>query len=205
MYKAIIFDVDGTIIDTEKVILRALKRTLENELGKTYKEEELRFVLGIPGEEALKKLKVPRIKEIHRKWTEAVAEGGGDISLFAGIEEVIQHLANGNVRLGVVTSKLREELRSEFTPFGLDGHFETMICADDTCRRKPDPDPLVACMEALNVKVGETIYIGDSSYDNQSAHAANVDFGLAYWGAKTTEGYQAEYIFKKPSDVLCLL
>jgi len=69
---SLIFDVDGTILDTEKAILKSLQRILKEELNKDYTLDALEFALGIPGKEALKKLNVPNINVIHPKWSKAV-------------------------------------------------------------------------------------------------------------------------------------
>ena len=90
-----------------------------------------------------------------------------------------------------------------FDPLGLSSYFEEMITADDTTKHKPHPEPLLSCMERLNAPPSKTIYIGDSIYDMQSAKAAGIKFGLALWGAKTTEKFDsADYIFKQPIDII---
>ena len=74
MVSALIFDVDGTILDTEKAILKSLQRILKEELDLEYTLDALDFALGIPGKEALKKLNVPNIDVIHAKWSKAVLD-----------------------------------------------------------------------------------------------------------------------------------
>ena len=74
MLNAIIFDVDGTILDTEKAILQSLQRTLREETQKDYPFEALRFTLGIPGKDALQRLNVDDVEAVHQKWSAAVLD-----------------------------------------------------------------------------------------------------------------------------------
>ena len=205
MFKYVIFDVDGTILDTEKAILKSLQKVLKEE-EKDYQLEDLRFALGIPGIETLKKLNVTDLERVHSKWSETVLEFSQEVSVFQGLENVIKTLSKSPVRTGIVTSKTKQELIDEFEPFGLSSFFEYTICANDTERHKPHPEPLLACLDGLNANQDETIYIGDSIYDMQCAKSAGVKFALALWGSKTTEGFEsAEFVLKEPNAMLNLI
>ena len=205
MFKNVIFDVDGTILDTEKAILASLQKVLKEE-GKDYELEDLRFALGIPGIETLKKLNVTELERVHPKWSETVLEFSHEVSVFQDLENVIKTLTVRPVRTGIVTSKTKQELIDEFEPFGLSSFFEFTICASDTEKHKPHPEPLLACLDGLNANQDETIYIGDSIYDMQCAKSAGVKFALALWGSKTTEGFEsADFILKEPKKILDLI
>lgn len=200
MYKAIIFDVDGTIIDTEEAILKSLQKVLENE-GRYYPLAELRFCLGIPGKETLKRLEVENDEEVLSKWSQTVLEFSDEVKVFKGIRELLQTLSDSTYKLGIVTSKTGKEVQDEFDPFGLSGYFECIISASDTQKHKPHPEPLLACLNNLGVKPDEAVYIGDSIYDLQCAHTAGVQFALAHWGSKTTKGFEtADYILETPES-----
>ncbi|WP_057914459.1 HAD family hydrolase [Peribacillus muralis] len=202
MYKAIIFDVDGTILDTEKAILKSLQKILLHEQNKEYPLEELRFALGIPGKETLKRLHISDVDRVHPNWCKAVLEFSHEVSLFHGIERVIHDLHRSEIKTGIVTSKTKQELIDEFEPFSLSSFFEHTICANDTEKHKPHPEPLLTCLERLNIDPENSLYIGDSIYDMQCAQQAGVKFGLALWGSKTTEGFEADHIFKEPKEIL---
>lgn len=205
MFKYVIFDVDGTILDTEKAILKSLQKVLKEE-GKNYQLEDLRFALGIPGIETLKKLNVTDLERVHPKWSETVLEFSHEVSVFQDLENVIKTLSESPVRTGIVTSKTKQELIDEFEPFGLSSFFEYTICASDTEKHKPHPEPLLACLDGLNANQDETIYIGDSIYDMQCAKSAGVKFALALWGSKTTEGFESvEFVLKEPKAILDLI
>lgn len=200
--KGIIFDIDGTILDTEKAVLYSLRKTLQEE-GSQYDLEDLRFALGIPGIAALQKLKVTNIERVHEKWIKNMSEFKNEIKVFEGIEEVIQAVALYNIRTGIVTSKTRQEFVDDFEPFELHSYFEHSICVEDTSNHKPHPEPLLTCLQRLNINASEIIYIGDSLYDLRCAKQAGAKFGLALWGAKTTKGFEeADYVFQIPHEIL---
>jgi len=206
MPQAIIFDVDGTILDTEQAILQSLQRTLREETQKDYPFEELRFALGIPGKDTLQRLNIDDIEAVHQKWSAAVLDFSHEVSIFANQEAVIQTLARKPLKLGIVTSKTRQEVTDEFDPFGISDYFKQIISASDTKKHKPHPEPLLTCLELLQVAPEDAIYIGDSIYDLQCAKQAGAKFALALWGAKTTKGFEeADYILQEPMDILTII
>lgn len=206
MLRAIIFDVDGTILDTEQAILQSLQRTLREETKQDYHFEALRFALGIPGKDALQRLNVDDIEAVHQKWSAAVLDFSHEVAVFESLEEVIQHLATKPLQLGIVTSKTAQEVVDEFEPFGLSEYFQHIVSASDTEKHKPHPEPLLKCLDALQVAPEEAIYIGDSIYDFQCAKQAGAKFALAHWGTKSTIGFEeADYVFYEPKDILAIV
>ncbi|MET3194699.1 HAD family hydrolase [Bacillus sp. OAE603] len=206
MVTSIIFDIDGTILDTEQIVLKSLQKVLKDELNKEFQLHELRFALGIPGKETLKKLNITNIEEVHPKWSKAELDFLHEVTVFEEIEEVIKELSLRKLKLGIVTSKTKNDLKDGFEPFGLNGYFGHIICACDTVKHKPNPDPLLACLEILDVPNDSAIYIGDSIYDMHCAKSAGVKFALALWGSKTSEGFEkADFVLSKPMDILNLV
>jgi len=201
MYSTFIFDLDGTIIDSELIGLKALQATLKEQgIEKTL--DELRFSLGIPGLTTLEILNIADIPTTLESWLEKEKPFMKNVPIFEGIIEAIKALP----KAGIVTSKTAEEMNHSFYLLNIDHHFHSVVCASDTEKRKPNPDPLELALKLLGCKADEAIYIGDSIYDMQSANAAGVDFGLALWGARTTSGFEnAKYIFKNPKNILNLI
>ncbi|MBQ0138740.1 MAG: HAD family hydrolase [Kurthia sp.] len=206
MFEAIIFDVDGTIIDTELAMLNSLQRTLHEEKQQLVTHDEIKFILGIPGKDALRMMNLEPVDELHQIWSNAVLDFFQDVNVFEGMYETLDKLKKKGIKLAIVTSKTKESMKDEFAPFQLNHLFVDMIDADDTDEHKPHPKPLLTSLEHLNLTANQAIYIGDSIYDMQSAHAAGMKFALAFWGAKKTEEFEAaDYILKEPADLLNLV
>lgn len=199
MYKHIVFDIDGTLIDTEYAVLHSLKNLLKEEYNRDYKIEELEFALGITGEAAIKQLEISDIERTVDLWNDKLNKYKESVCVFNGIEELLKVLSQ-NHKLGIVTSKTKEEFEEEVTHFGLNKYFGVIICADDTEKHKPNPEPLLKYMELANAKNKETIYIGDSIYDMQCAKASKVDFAFAKWGNKR-QNIEAKYTLSQPSEL----
>ena len=90
-------------------------------------------------------------------------------------------------------------------PLGIDKYFSKFVFFDDTKRGKPAPDPIILAVKRLDAKFDETIYIGDTPYDMQAAHAANVAFGLVTWGNNPhAKMAGAEFKIDDPTELLTL-
>lgn len=201
MYKHIVFDIDGTLIDTEFAVLHSLQDILKDVLGQKFPLKDLEFTLGITGENALKQLKVTDIQKTLELWNEKLELYKDKVVVFEGIKDLLQTLTQREYQLGIVTSKTRNEYKVEVTPFELDKYFDIIICADDTSNHKPNPEPLLKYLELSQVDLKEIIYIGDSVYDYECATSANIDFAFAKWGNKR-QNIDAKYILESSMDLL---
>lgn len=204
MYATVIFDVDGTLIDTEQAILLALQRVLSESCQKQYACEELHFALGIPGMAALEKLAIRNKEQALAKWDDYMNDYFHTITVFTGIEAVLSELGARHIPTGIVTSKTKAELTKDFIPFGLMKYLSFIVCADDTAKHKPHPEPLLKYLELSGARPETALYIGDTAYDQRCAGQAGIDFGLALWGSKTPD-LPATHIFQKPHEILTLL
>ena len=202
-YKQIVFDIDGTVIDTEYAVIHSLQDTLESMNGKIINEDELTFVLGIPGENALQNLGVKDIASALSLWDRNMEKYRDTITVFHVIKELLETIQNLNLGIGIVTSKTREEFRNDFQGFSISSLFKTIVSADDTLKHKPDPEPLLKYMELTKCPASELLYVGDSMYDKECAKRANVDFALAGWGSKGRVNAVAS--FDTPSELAKLL
>lgn len=204
MLKTIIFDIDGTIIDTEEAIFKGLDTLLQEYSNRNAQKEDMRKVFGIPGVDGLISLGYPKEEAVgmHRKWANYSKESQHLVRVFPGMLDLLDQLKASGKQLAIVTSKTKATLANNFTPFGLDHYFEEIITSEDTREHKPSGEPLLECMRRMDADPASTIYIGDSIFDNRCAIHAGVKFGLAIWGSHTAEGYQADYLLEKPQDLL---
>ena len=146
-YKQIVFDVDGTLIDTEYAVIHSLQDTIRAINGKIISDKELTFALGITGENALQRLGVSDIASALFMWDKNMEKYRDTITVFHGIKELLETISELKLGIGIVTSKTHEEFRSDFQKFDISSYFETVVCADDTLQHKPEPDPLLKYME----------------------------------------------------------
>lgn len=201
-YNHIIFDIDGTMLDSAYADMTALQKVLFELQNINYPISDLRFALGIPGEVALKQLGVKDTSSANQLWNSYMQELSCTMKLFDGIKELLVELKNRSVNLGIITSKNKKEFHNDFTPFGIDTYFGTVITVEDSIAPKPSAEPMLAYLNKTGVKPQKVLYIGDTVYDWMCATNAGVDFGVAMWGAHSIEQIQATYYFKTPEEVL---
>lgn len=205
-YRHLVFDIDGTMLDTEHAWVASLQDALPLFTTKRYTADDLHFILGITGEETMRRLGIDAVDAALEEWNRRFEDHRADICLYPGVETLIRTLKAKGKKTGIVTSEDRDELQRVFVPFALTPLFDTIVCLEDTPRPKPAPDPLLTYIEKTGATKSEVLFIGDSEYDSQAAQAAGVDFGLALWGSGArNEGLHREHSLFSPSDVLKLI
>lgn len=201
-YKHIIFDLDGTLINTERAVLNSLKETIKDVLNKDYSLSDLKFALGIPGDVVLEKLNIKNKEFAKEIWTTKIKQHYSKIALFPFIEEAVNSIKSQGIKVGILTSKTREEYIQDFLPFNISNLFEISLCIDDYHSPKPSSKGMLDYLKLAKIEPQEALYIGDTIYDYKCATGANVDFGLAVWGCNFFEGIQAKYNFNTPQDII---
>lgn len=204
VYSHVVFDVDGTLLDTEYSIIRSLQRLVFQMHGTRISEEDLQFSLGITGADALKQLNIPDTEENFAVWNQFADEEEHTIKVFEKIEETLKKLKEKGVHLGVITSRSREEYEKGVSSRGLGTYFEIAVCCDDTQKHKPNPDPMLYYLEKTQADPDQVLYIGDSIYDMKCAKAVGVKGALALWGCRSKEPIEADYYLKRPEEALNL-
>lgn len=200
-YKHIIFDLDGTLIDTEEAVLKTWQFTLK-EYRYNYSLEELEVVLGITTRKALEKLGVTVNDQFERKWVNNYQKFAKEVSFFAGIKEMLLNLKEQGYSLGIVTSRCKEEYDNYFCTFHLETMFDLIVCADDTKKHKPNPEPLYKYIELAETESSSCIYIGDMPTDIACANNAGIASGLVTWNHSGVLCRDADYIFRLPEELL---
>ena len=184
-YKAIIYDIDGTLLDTLKLNMYPLMKIIKEETGEDWTFEQVLKFAAYPGMKVMEELGVKDQEKTYARWVQYVNDYEDGATLFEGFEEVLETFKNKKIKQEIVSSKLREQ--------------------DDTTFHKPHPEPLLKCIEKLNLKPEEVIYIGDAHSDYEASKNAHIDFGLAKWGSVATQEIPATLVFKQPKDLLRLL
>ncbi len=172
-YKHILFDLDGTLINTEEAVLNTWQYTLKK-YHYTYSLEELKSILGITTRKALEALKVTVDNKFEQNWIKNYANFAVKADFFPGIKKMLLELKAQGCSLGIVTSRCRAEYDAYFSSFHLEEIFHRIVCADDTKKHKPEPDPILKYTEAEKALLSSCIYIGDMPTDIECAKKAGI-------------------------------
>lgn len=202
MYKYVVFDVDGTLIDTEKAVIFAYQTLIFKKYGRYFTNEELLKGYGVPTPVTLEKYGFTNIDEAVEEYYEYLFEGFKKCTAFDGIFAVVNTLKENKIPLAIVTSRCSREVENDSCLQSFIHLFDAVVTSDDTVLHKPHPDPLLKAIEKISAAPSETIYIGDTVFDRACARDAGVKFALALWGSNNAESIDADYFFKKPSDLL---
>lgn len=204
-YKCIIFDLDGTILNTEEMNMIPLQRLIKEELNKDISYNDLLKYKAYSGKKTLELLGFNDIEKSYSKWVKYVNEYENGAELYDGFKEVIETLDKNNILCGISSSKTRAQYEIDFFKTGLQRYMKSVILAEDTENHKPHPEPLLKVAETLEVSPKEVIYVGDTFVDYNAAKSAGMDFAFAIWGASDTNGIEADYNLNEPKDLLKVL
>lgn len=204
-YKQIIFDVDGTLIDTEYASLHSLQDTVRQLLGRTVPLPDLQFAMFLPDAVSLRRLGIDDVRRGTQMRLEHFLRYLSTVSLFSGMRDTLTELKKRQFSLGIITAETHPEWRAHAHRFQLEDFFDTIICAEDTSRHKPDPEPMRLYLQQTGASEKDVLFIGDSMADIQCAAAAGVDSGFARWSHPSMQLKEATYSFSRPADILRLL
>lgn len=199
-FKNIIFDIDGTLVNGFNASNLAFKNALKQVTGTDYDEETLSLHFGIPIARFFELINVEYTKELEDVLNKEFDHHDKKTEIFPNIEQLLNTLKDNNIRLGIVTSRNKADWPN-FEEYGLTKYFEQFVVADDTIYHKPHPEPMYKILQLMNLNKEETIYIGDTIYDQQCANSAGVKFGVAKWGARD-KSLTGDYEFNDPLDIL---
>jgi pyrophosphatase PpaX len=206
-FPVVLFDLDGTVIDSGAIILASMRHAAKVVLGVEPPEEELMAAVGGPGLEAQMRALAPdRVEElvsVYRAHNEPLHE---ELVACEGIDDVLLALKEEGRRLGIVTAKRRVTVELAFAQVPLAHLFGTIVGGDETERHKPDPAPLLLAAKRLEVDVDECAYVGDSPFDVRAAKAARMHAIAVTWGGihtrETLEREQPDAIVDTPEELL---
>jgi len=203
-YSHIVFDVDGTLIDTENANLLSLRDVVKELLNQDLPINELRFAFSMTSNNALDRLGVKDFDRANYLWQKYYKNYEKDVTVFDGIQEALKQIKSKSCSLGIITSRTKAEYQNDFAPFGISRYFDVVVCADDTTNHKPHSEPMEKLLERANGNAKTTLYVGDTVYDMQCAQGAGVDFALALWGCKNPEVISATYRLSSPLQIIDL-
>jgi len=182
-FETVLFDLDGTLIDSGGLILASFRHATRTVLGRVIPDEVLMANVGGHGIHAqMRELDAEHAERLVQVYREHNTEVYRQVQAFPGIIEVLERLRDGGRRLGIVTVKGRLTVDATFEVVPIRAFFEAVVTGDDTARHKPEPDPLLLALERLGASAGSAVYVGDSPFDIRAAKAAGMQAVAVGWG-----------------------
>lgn len=208
--RVILFDFDGTLVNTTPLILRSFRATWEQVFGFALEDAAYIQTFGtllhtalcrltescvadgriqIPNgpphgaSQALPDFVAAKADELLTTYRQFNLQWHDEMCQpFAGVSELLRELRARDYRLGVVSSKLRTGVERGLRLFALEEFFDVLIGAEDVTNHKPHPEPLLRALEQLGAEPAEALYVGDSTHDILAARAAQMSVAAACWG-----------------------
>lgn len=165
-YKGILFDLDGTLLDTNDLIIKSFQHTIAVHYKREVDIDIVRTFFGKTAREALEFLGPDKVEEMTKTFREYQNIHHDQLAkIFAGVAEVIQELYNSGVFLGIVTSKKYDTAMRGLKLFDMDKYFSVVIGADQCQNTKPHPEPVQLALNKLGLAPQNCLMVGDSPFD----------------------------------------
>lgn len=211
--KAVIFDLDGTLINSIKDIANNMNEALKMYGFEGHTEGEYKYLVGI-GASNLVRDALPEksrnddelIKKVHKTYTQLYDKNYlNNTYVYNGITELLRYLTGKGIKLAVLSNKPHEFTVRIIKELFKDFNFEVILGQQEALPKKPSPDGAMLIVKTLKIKPQDFIYMGDSAVDIKTAKAAGmvsvgVLWGFRSYGELINEG--ADYIIKKPADII---
>jgi pyrophosphatase PpaX len=164
--KAILFDLDGTLINTNELIVETFQYTYKTILNLDVPREEIVQYFGEPLIDTLAKYDSQKVETLLKTYRDYNFKRHDEIvTIFPGVKETLIQLKDKGYLLAIVTSKKNNAAQKGLDLFELSPLFDCLVGCDDTEKHKPNPDPILKALDNLNLEPQEALMVGDSPYD----------------------------------------
>ncbi len=190
--KAVIFDLDGTLIDSVPDLAGALNTVLEVELGRpALPQDDIRVMIGNgvpklierglrahgePHDKVAVSALVPKFMAIY------LARATRETRPYQGAQQLLEDLSASKIKIGLCTNKPTDVSRQILDDLGLTRYFGSIIGGTSGYAAKPDPEPMLACLKELGVGAQEAVFVGDSTADVKTARNASLPVIVMSYG-----------------------
>jgi pyrophosphatase PpaX len=207
-YGTVLFDLDGTLIDSGAIILASFKHATQTVLRREIAEAELAALVGGSSlHDQMRAIDDSQVDELVRVYREHNEPLHDELETFEGIERVLAELHGQGRRLGIVTAKRRKTVELAFAVLPLERYFDAVVTSDMTERHKPDPAPVLAALELLDAEPAGAAFVGDSPFDVGAGKAAGVYTVAVAWGKIHPPDAlaEADALVESPEELLDVL
>jgi pyrophosphatase PpaX len=209
-FRTVLFDLDGTLIDSGAMILASFRHATRTVLAREIPDEELSAAVG--GSTIYEQMatfdpdRVDELVSVYREHNTPLHE---ELEAFVGVHDVLGTLRAQGRSLGVVTAKRRRTVDLAFLVLDLGRYFDAVVTAEDTERHKPDPEPVLEALARLGASPGDACFVGDSPFDARAGKAAGVVAVAVSWGKihpeEALQRAGADLVVHHPAQLLDVL
>jgi pyrophosphatase PpaX len=209
-YPTVLFDLDGTLIDSGAMILASFRHATRTVLEREIPDADLAALVGgMNIHEQMRTLDAERVDDLVRVYREHNEPLHADLQAFPGVDNLLGELRAQGRKLGVVTSKRSRTVDLAFAVLPIERFFDAVVTSGDTERHKPNPEPVLLALERLGSDPVDAAFVGDSPFDVRAGKAAGVfSVGVSWGGLHTDErlvGAGADVVVHRPEDLLDVL
>jgi pyrophosphatase PpaX len=183
-FRVVLFDLDGTVIDSAWIILASMRHATREVLGREIPDRALMAGVGGPGLEAqmLEFAGREQLEELTRVYRAHNEPLHTRIELFPGVLELLVRLKQEGRELGLVSAKRRSTVELAFAAISIGHLFDVVVGGDEAENQKPAPDLLLLALERLGASPEDAVYVGDSPYDVAAAKSGGLAAIAVSWG-----------------------
>jgi HAD superfamily hydrolase (TIGR01509 family) len=185
----VIFDVDGTLAQTSRLIFASFNHVAGKYLGKSLTNEEIIALFGPPEEGGLSKMLGEQYaaSAMDELCDFYLSHHGDMASLHDGMEQVLQFLKKHDVKLAIFTGKCERTTDITLKELGISKYFDLVVTGTDVVNHKPHPEGISKVLQAFSLSPVEALMIGDSMSDVKASRAAGVKMAAAVWDSYDKE------------------
>jgi HAD superfamily hydrolase (TIGR01509 family) len=195
-FNGFIFDIDGTLTSTNRLIFDTFNFVTKKYLGKTYSDEEIVRFFGPTEDVILKELMKENYEKARRDYYDFYKKNHKKLAdVYPGIKEILAKIKKAGKPLGIYTGKGRESSVITLKEIGVYDFFDLIVTGDDVTNHKPSPEGIRKFLKEFSLKPEETLLIGDAPADILAAQSAGIKVASALW-----DSYAREKVLQMKSD-----
>lgn len=207
MIQTVLFDLDGTIVDTNELIVQSFLHSLEGQTPEPVSRELIIPNMGRPLVEQMEFFTGRKeVEELITKYrTFNLSKHDDLVKEFPNVRVVMKKLHENGIKIGIVTSKIRQTTLMGLKLCGLDQYVSTIVTVEDVKEAKPHPEGIIAALKVLGGAPDQAVMVGDSHYDIEAAKNAGViSVGVTWsWkGRSYLEEYKPDHLIDDMFDLL---
>lgn len=208
-YKYILFDLDGTLLNTNKLIIESFKYTLKKHLNMDINDSEILKYFGEPLMVTLKRFSEEKAQEMFNTYIEYNESIHDDrVEVFGDVDRVLNEISEMDCKTAIVTSKRKVLAKRGLSLFDLLKYFDEVVALEDTEKHKPDAEPILEALDRLKAGKEEALMVGDSEFDIKCAYNAGIDSVLVSWSEAATHQdgrVKANYVIRDITELINIL